>query len=93
MERMEITKERLHATGLQTVLKLIESDMNSTPLGVTMARNLYNTPMLKLIAPDHLRLGRMSNRIPTGPFKLPDSPQRHDHKRGRPLLEMAPNIQ
>jgi hypothetical protein len=75
MDKMGIYQERLHATGLQTTLKLIESDMNSTPLGVTMGRSSCNTPMLKLIAPDHLRLGRISNRIPAGPFKLPDSPQ------------------
>ena len=76
MEKLGFYQDRLHATGLQTILKLIESDMNSTPLGVTMNRSSCNTPMLKLIAPDHLRLGRISNRIPAGPFKLPGSP--HD---------------
>jgi hypothetical protein len=76
MEKLGFYQDHLHATGLQTILKLIESDMNSTPLGVTMNRSSCNTPMLKLIAPDHLRLGRISNRIPSGPFKLPGSP--HD---------------
>ena len=38
-----------------------------------MARTSTNTPLLKLITPDHLRLGRISNRIPTGPFQLPNS--------------------
>ena len=75
MEKLGFYKERIHATGLQTLLKLIESDINSTPLGVTMARTSTNTPLLKLIAPDHLRLGRISNRIPVGPFQLPTSPR------------------
>jgi hypothetical protein len=74
LEKVGFYKERVHATGLQTALKLIESDINSTPLGVTMRRTSTNTPLLKLITPDHLRLGRISNRIPEGPFQLPSSP-------------------
>ena len=40
-----------------------------------MARTISDTPLLKLITPDHLRIGRISNRIPSGPFQLPDSPK------------------
>ena len=40
-----------------------------------MARTSTNTPLLKLITPDHLRLGRISNRVPVGPFQLPNSPR------------------
>ena len=75
MEKLGFYKERIHATGLQTLLKLIESDINSTPLGVTMARTSTNTPLLKLITPDHLRMGRISNRAPVGPFQPPNSPR------------------
>ena len=32
LEKVGFYKERVHATGLQTALKLIESDINSTPL-------------------------------------------------------------
>ena len=75
MEKMDLGNQRLHATGLQTWFKLIESDLNSCPFGVTMGRSESNSPLLKLICPDQLRMGRISNRIPTGPFKLPDSPR------------------
>ena len=37
MEKMDLGNQRLHATGLQTWFKLIESDLNSCPFGVTMA--------------------------------------------------------
>ena len=33
------------------------------------------SPLLRLICPDQFRMGRISNRIPTGPFRLPDSPK------------------
>ena len=75
LEKIGLYNERIHATGLQTALKLIESDINSTPLGVTMRRTATNTPLLQLITPDHLKLGRISNRIPEGPFQLPNSPK------------------
>ena len=44
-------------------------------MGVTKARTISDTLLLKLITPDHLRIGRISNRIPSGPFQLPDSPK------------------
>ena len=65
----------MHATGLQTWFKLIEGDLKSCPFGVTMGRTETNSPLIKLICPDQLRMGRISNWIPTGPFKLPDSPK------------------
>ena len=68
-------QHQYHTGGSRQSWLLQESDINSTPLEVTMARTASNTPLLKLITPDHLRLGRISNRIPSAPFQLPDSPK------------------
>ena len=39
-----------------------------------MGRSEYNVPLLKLVSPNSLMMGRISTRIPTGPFKLPTGP-------------------
>ena len=49
---------RLHATGLQTVMKLVENDMNNLPIGFSYGRDSDNSPLLKLIFPNMLRCGR-----------------------------------
>ena len=66
---------RLHATGAQTLAKMIETDLNCTPYGVTSGRSEANTPLLKLLSPNMMRLGRISSRNPQGPFKLPSGPK------------------
>ena len=53
-KRMQLAQHRLHATGLQTVLKLVQNDLNSTPYGFTLGRTANNSPMLKLISPNSL---------------------------------------
>ena len=66
---------RLHATGAQSLAKLIEADMNNTPFGYTLSRQESNTPLLKLISPQMMRMGRINSRQPIGPFKLPEAPK------------------
>jgi hypothetical protein len=66
---------RMHATGAQTLMKAIENDMNCTPFGVTAGRGEGNTPILKLISPAMLRIGRINSRTPAGPFLLPAGPR------------------
>ena len=66
---------RVHATGLQTLMKLVESDMNGTPFGVTMGRSALNSLLIKLLSPNQLRTGRINARIPSGPFRLPSGPR------------------
>ena len=66
---------RLHATGAQTLCKLIETDLNNSPFGVTAGRGESNTPLLKLLSPQQMRMGRINARSPIGPFKLPTSPK------------------
>jgi len=66
---------RLHATGAQTLAKLIENDMNNTPFGVTCGRSESNSPLLKLLTPNMMKVGRIHSRNSIGPFKLPTAPK------------------
>ena len=65
----------MHATGVQTLDKLLENDMNCTPFGLSCGRNASNVPLLKLISPNMMRMGRSNSRNPIGPFKLPSGPK------------------
>ena len=66
-----IHSKRLHATGLQTILKLIENQINNMPLGYSYSNDQDNTPLLKLISPNMLRVGRNNSRALDGPMRLP----------------------
>ena len=57
----DLDKLRLHATGLQTLCKLVENDMNNLPMGFSYARDANNSPLLKLIFPNMLRIGGMNS--------------------------------
>ena len=72
--KINIKKVRLHATGLQTVMKLIENCLNSLPLGYGYGRDADNNPILKVITPNLLRHGRLNSRSLTGPIKYPKGP-------------------
>ena len=74
LEKSEISNMRLHATGLQTVLKLIENDLNNLPLGFSYGRDSDNSPLLKLIFPNMLKIGRLNTRALNGPVRLPKGP-------------------
>ena len=75
LDKCDLTKLRLHATGLQTLCKLIENDMNNLPMGFSYARDADNSPLLKLIFPNMLKIGRMNTRSLDGPIRLPSGPQ------------------
>ena len=66
---------RSHATGVQSLGKLIEQDLNNTPFGLTAGRSKSNTPLLKLISPQQMKMGRIHARCPSGPFLLPSGPK------------------
>ena len=74
LEKAGIFKERLHATGLQTVLKLAENEINNLPYGYMYGRDSDNSPLLKLICPNFLKAGRINTRCLDGPITLPKSP-------------------
>ena len=71
MEEAGFKHQRLTATGLQTLCKLIENDQNNLPLGFKFARDQDNTEVLKIITPNMLRLGRINTRALSGPLRLP----------------------
>ena len=75
LDKCELDNLRLHATGLQTFCKLVENDMNNLPMGFSYARGSDNSPLLKLIFPNMLRVGRNNSRALDGPIKLPKGPQ------------------
>ena len=60
---------------MQTLCKLVENDMNNLPMGFSYARDANNSPLLKLIFPNMLRIGRMNTRSLNGPIKLPSGPK------------------
>mgnify|MGYP001263241085 FL=1 len=74
-EKINLKSKRLHATGLQTLCKLIENDMNNTPLGTSSGRNANNTEMLKIVTPNLLKMGRLNSRSLAGPMRFPSGPK------------------
>ena len=66
-----LQNKRLHATGLQTLLKLIENQLNNLPLGYSYGRDQDNTPLLKMLTPNMLRIGRNNERALDGPMRIP----------------------
>ena len=54
--------------------KLVENDLNDLPMGYSYARDSDNSPLLKLIFPNMLRIGRNNCLALEGPFKLSSDP-------------------
>ena len=73
LEEGGIKQQRLHATGFQTLLKLVENDYNSLPIGYSYDRSLSNTPLLKIITPNFFKLGRNNNRALESPIEVPNN--------------------
>ena len=65
--------KRNTATALQTLAKLVENQYNSLPFGYHQHEQAGGTPLLKLICPNHLRVGRVNSRTLDGPMRLPIS--------------------
>ena len=66
-----VDKLRLHATGLQTFLKLVENTYNNAPMGYSHGRDADNGAILKTISPNMMRVGRNNERALEGNFRLP----------------------
>ena len=62
---------RFTATSLQTLAKLVENSYNNLPLGYHQHETAGGTPLLKLICPNHLKMGKLNNRSLDGPMRLP----------------------
>ena len=54
---------------------MIECDMNDTPYGVIAGRSETNPPLLKLVSPSMMKIGRINSRSPSGPFSIPADPK------------------
>ena len=57
------------------IAKLVENEVNKIPLGFSYARDADNTPLLKLITPNLLKIGRLHSRALDGPVKFPTGPK------------------
>ena len=66
-------KTILHATGLQTLCKLIENQYNNLPLGYHYDRDCDNSPLLRILTPNMLRVGKVNKRAMDGPIRMPKS--------------------
>ena len=49
--------------------------LNNLPLGFAFGKDATTTPLLKLITPNMLKLGRLNSRSLSGPIKLPKGPK------------------
>ena len=74
-EKIGLKNVRMHATGLQTFCKLVENQLNNTPLGYSYGRDALNNPILKIITPNVMKIGRLNSRSLTGPLKFPKGPK------------------
>ena len=72
LDEGDVKKKRLHATGYQTLLKLVENLYNSLPIGYSFDKSLSNTPLLKLITPNFFKMGRSNARALEGPIHVPN---------------------
>ena len=74
LEKAGIKNMRMHVTGLQTLAKPMENEVNNLPIGYSYGKNDSNTPLLRILTPNLLRLGRLNSRSLYGPIKLPSGP-------------------
>ena len=74
LEKSDFENMRLHSCGLQTLLKLVENEINNLPLGYSFGRDANNSPLLKLIFPNMLKIGRNNQRALDGPIRMPTGP-------------------
>ena len=74
-DKINFKNTRVHATGLQTIAKLVENDLNNLPLGFSYGRSSDNTPLLKLLTPNMMKIGRLNSRALSGPIRFPTGPK------------------
>ena len=72
LDESGLRNQRLTATGLQTLSKLVENDYNNLPAGFKYDRDQDNTEVLKILTPNMMRHGRINTRSLSGPLKLPN---------------------
>ena len=66
-----LKNKRIHATGLQTLFKIVENNYNNLPIGYHYNRDQDNTPALRMITPNMLKQCRINSRALDGNIKIP----------------------
>lgn len=72
LDNCDVQNKRLHATGYQTLLKLVENLYNSLPIGYSYDKSVSNSPLLKVITPNFFKMGRNNDRALEGPIHVPN---------------------
>ena len=67
--------KKLHATGLQTVAKLVENNLYNLPMGFFYGKDADITPLLKIITPNLMKIGRLNSSAVDGPIRFPTGPK------------------
>ena len=62
--------KKLHATGLQTVAKLVENNLYNLPMGF-----FYGMDADKIITPNLMKIGRLNSSAVDGPIRFPTGPK------------------
>ena len=66
-----LKNKRIHATGLQTLFKIVENNYNNLPIGYHYDRDQDNTAALKIITPNMLKMCRINSRALDGNIRIP----------------------
>ena len=70
LERSGLKGIRCHATGLQTIAKAIERQVNDVPLGL-LEQSTRKGKVLRILTPNMLKMNTRSNRAPKGLLTIP----------------------
>ena len=72
LERADFRNSRCTATGWMCIMKLIERQVNSIPIGYLYHQAGGNNALLRILSPNNLKLITMGDRAPVGIFNIPD---------------------
>ena len=71
LDRSGMKGTRCHATGLQTIAKAIERQVNDVPLGL-LEQPTRGGNILRILSPNMLKLNTRTNRAPKGLLTIPN---------------------
>ena len=62
---------------MQILAKLVENKYNSLPIGYHQHERAGESPLLKIVCPNHIRMGRSTSRLMDGPMRLTKNLEDH----------------
>ena len=71
LDRSGLKGTRCHATGLQTIAKAIERQVNDVPLGL-LEQSTRGGNVLRILTPNMLKMNTRTNRSPKGLLTIPN---------------------